>query len=820
MLIALMTVSAVFSQTKKTDNDTTYMLTYDHGGLILWGEDHFMERLKNAIDWLNKYPSFKIGLENEAQIYDYFGEHSPEILKALNQYLVQYKGRLGIGSCTYGQPLSIFISDESNIRQISYALEATKKWLNYRPPVYLMSEHAMHSQIPQIIKGFGFDGAIMRTHFMMYGYNPTFNVPIGLWVGLDSTRIPTIPTYTGEGAEFGKTTIDTWILTRYPSRESSQSLDDYRKIFSHIKPLLATRADDSGLRKEELVKEYEGNKKFQWILLDELLSKYPPAKELMPTKPNDFIVRMPWGYCGNEIWNLSRKAEVSVLTAERLNAIAEMYGKASSEQELDKAWKDLLLAQHHDVQIVGLVADARRLLPESTRISTQVIDSTMFFFANRMTGEGFQHVTVFNPLSWKSSALIKTNVSFNKGEAKNVTVKRGETIFSSSIIQSNSYSDGSIMDATIAFQAPLDPLSLTTFSLIASNNPPIISESKLTIDERAYRIKTPFYEIKLNPGGGIDYLKNAKDEWIWKNDNERSAYFEGTIDGVVAQSKGLWHIQKPQGNSPVIILTEAGFVADIPYLFRLTLNEANPTIECSVTFDFDGQKIGLPTDNRRDSHSPFVHDRKLRFKFFQNVDKTAIGVRDLPFAIAETSEKTIEGNYWTAITDQQNGCAVFNKGNMAIVRESDQSISIPLAYSQYYVWRTRVLYGNYDYSFAFLPFKGQWQQADLPKKALEYAFPTPTCETKRSTNELSDVVKPVQLSFDSDDVILTAFYSHKGSFLARFFKYSDQTKHSSVKAEVGTFRAAEVDLSGKTLTNNTNQLILTPWQFKTYRFTH
>ena len=25
----------------------------------------------------------------------------------------------------------------------------------------------MHSQIPQIIKGFGFDGAIMRTHFMM-----------------------------------------------------------------------------------------------------------------------------------------------------------------------------------------------------------------------------------------------------------------------------------------------------------------------------------------------------------------------------------------------------------------------------------------------------------------------------------------------------------------------------------------------------------------------------------------------------------------------------------------------------------------------------
>ena len=53
-------------------NDTTYILTYDHGGLILWGGEHFIERLKNATEWLDKYPSFKIGLDNEAQIYDHF----------------------------------------------------------------------------------------------------------------------------------------------------------------------------------------------------------------------------------------------------------------------------------------------------------------------------------------------------------------------------------------------------------------------------------------------------------------------------------------------------------------------------------------------------------------------------------------------------------------------------------------------------------------------------------------------------------------------------------------------------------------------------
>ena len=95
-----------------------------------------------------------------------------------------------------------------------------------------------------------------------------------------------------------------------------------------------------------------------------------------------------------------------------------MFGEAFHEQELDKAWKNLLLAQHHDVQIVGLVPEARKLLPESYRISNQLIENRMQFFANRMSGEGFRQITVFNPLSWKRSAWITAYVSFHVGEAK------------------------------------------------------------------------------------------------------------------------------------------------------------------------------------------------------------------------------------------------------------------------------------------------------------------------------------------------------------------------------------------------------------------
>ena len=47
-----------------------YLLTYDHGGVVLWGQEHFLKHLRNAVEWLDRYPSFKIGLENEAHPYD------------------------------------------------------------------------------------------------------------------------------------------------------------------------------------------------------------------------------------------------------------------------------------------------------------------------------------------------------------------------------------------------------------------------------------------------------------------------------------------------------------------------------------------------------------------------------------------------------------------------------------------------------------------------------------------------------------------------------------------------------------------------------
>src|ERR1035438_8926181 len=110
---------------------------------------------------------------------------------------------------------------------------------------------------------------------------------------------------------------------------------------------------------------------------------------------------------------------------------------------------------------------------------------------------------------------------------------------------------------------------------------------------------------------------------------------------------------------------------------------ASPRLDFRVVFEFDGQRIGAVSDNKRDARSPFLHEDKLRFKFHPAASEGSIGIRDLPFVIAETPDPYIQGNYWTAIADGRTGLAVFNRGTMCSVRERDGGISIPLAYSMY-----------------------------------------------------------------------------------------------------------------------------------------
>ncbi len=791
------------------------MLTYDHGGIVLWGRDHFVDRLRNAIEWLERYPGFKIGLDNEAYAYDYLAEHDPAVLEELRGYLKRYRGRFGIGTCTYGQPLSQFINEESNVRQIQYALEADRRHLGWVPTVYLMSEHAMHSQIPQLLAGFGFTGAILRTHFMMYGYNPTFDVATGWWVGLDGSRVPTVPTYEGEGAQFGRTTMDNWILTRYPGPECDMPLEDFRKKFAHIRPLLASRADDAKLRCEELVRKYEGDAEYRWVLLEEIFPTFPAPTEELKTGPNDFHVRMPWGYCGNEIWNMCRRAEVEVLTAERLAAVELLLGGADHEAEIRQAWKNLLVAQHHDIQICGLLKDSREFLPASIAASCGVRDASLRYVASRMKGGSMAQLTFFNPLLWRRKEWVEVPVSLPRGATQNVEVRHGTNVVPAVVKSVDRHSDGSVREARLAVAADVPGLGFASYSLRPAKAAAARQGPGIEVDRENLHIKTPHMEVRLHPEGGIASLVDRRTGRNLLKPDKRGGFFAGKIEGQDCESKGSWVIEETGDGAPWAVARERGSIGSIPYTLEMTFHEDTARIGCRATFHFEGQKIGRVSENRRDSYSPFLHEEKLRFKLFPMVGDGAVGVRDLPFAIAETSDTYVEGNYWTALTDDHTGVAVFNRGTMGSVREKDGGFSVPLAYAMYYVWGTRMLNGDFTYEFALYPFHGSWREADLHRRALEYNFPLVSGCAAPGEGQLGDEVHWLDVS--SPDVVVSALYSEEGRMYVRLYEHQGRSSRVSLEYLTGRARLTEVDLLGREGEAVSDTLSFRPWQVRTVR---
>lgn len=762
----------------------TYLLTYDHGGYILWGE-HFKERLDSAIDWLEKYPSFKLGLDNESFAYDQYAETQPEIIAFVKEKLQAFAGRLAIGSSTYGQPLSVFVNEESNVRQLTYAIRANLKHFGQTPAVYAVSEHALHSQIPQLVSLCGYRAAVMRTHFMMYGYNPTYSVGYGTWEGVDGTEIATVPTYDGEGAEFGMTTYDNWVLTRWPD-QADRSLEDFVAKFPDICPLLASRYDDIVLRCEGLTQYVEARRdQYQWILLEEIPALFGEPQMKFAPGANEFVVRMPWGYCGNQIFNGCRQGELSVLTAERLNAWAVLAGGELQQNLLEESWKKLLVTQHHDIQICGLLEDKERFLSRSLQASRQVAESSLAYLSQQFETDGDRYVMVYNPLSYPVRQTVEHQVSYPRG--------KGGTEFSLWFgaeeipceYEALDYKAERISRLNLRFTVSVPAQSIRCYR---------ISTHAGRLSEQATRkvlfgevIETPEYTLELDEGG-IRTLRKGSACWFCR---EQGALFAGVIDEKSAVSHGSWSVAS---RGSLIEAEYLGHIGTIGIQFTMTL--AGRRIDCRVKFIHHGEKIGSAAqpESFKDNQNGFVHEDKLRFLLPLQLGE-AFGVRDLPFLVEETDDRYIQGNYWTACGDGRIGIACFNRGSMCMVREQE-GVSIPLEYANDYVWGSRALYGEIEHEFALLPYQGDWKMQDLHRAALAYAYPLaayPVASDQKGVWRKEIAFLQVK---GSENVLLSALYPEGDSIIVRVYEVEGKDGSVMISSPFATVEE-EVNLLGE-----------------------
>ena len=286
------------------------------------------------------------------------------------------------------------------------------------------------------------------------------------------------------------------------------------------------------------------------------------------------------------------------------------------------------------------------------------------------------------------------------------------------------------------------------------------------------------------------------------------------INGKESESSGRWIVSKTNPNIPWVIATEYGFIDDIPYELQLKINEDSPQIDCKVTIQLDSQRIGLLSDNKREITSAFLHEKKLRFKFFPNLDNPVRGVRDLPFVVSETDDKYIQGNYWTAIEDNKNGMAVFNKGTMCLINEDDGGNSIPLIYAMYYIWGTRMLKGEYTFEFALYPYNVNQEKTELHKKALAFNFPFVSKTSSSNEGRMDPEFRIFTQS--SNHIILSALYIDNDKIISRFYNCHKEESRANIASHLDGVEFMEIDLKGNKINSVKEEILFKPWQFKTF----
>ncbi len=802
-----------------------YILTYDHGGYVLWG-NAVKPRLKELVEWMEKYPKLKIGLDYESFTFDEYSKVDTEIMDLIKYLLEKYPDRVGLGATTYGQPLSLFISEESNIRQLTYAIRTNLKHFGQTPDVYAISEFALNNQTPQMIKLCGYKAAILRSHVMGYGYTKNFDLPWGRWIGKDLTEVPAVPTYEEQGRGFNCTTLDNWIMSRWPREGCYWSLEEFEEKFKHISPLLCSRYDDLTQEVKDITEYIETKDDYKYVLLEDLPELYGEAKEEIRTNDNDFHVQMPWGYCGNEIFNGCREAEIAAVQAEKLNALSIMLGGVPMQKTLEQSWKYALVAQHHDVTICGLLDLSRRFIPDSLKLSENVIESSLDVIKKRFSDKDNETVMVVNSHSFPVDEWVKVDVN----EA--YSAYDGEEL-----LESEMSADGK----NINIHVKLNPFAVKKVTLQKLTEK---SESICNWDKEKGILTTPIYEVKLTDKG-IAYIKdNGKNIRIF--DNGEGELFTAYVEDDNYSSVGKWTVETTAFGANAVF---EGNVSTIPCRFEMHFLHDSKRIDCKAKFELHGENVGrsgvaegLKKSLTVDGHR---HEEKMNFIMNMCLDKNRRMVRDLPFSISdwngqvrknesywypeddirydvevspeESFENTtyMQGIYWLGMNDENNGIAVFNRGCMGSLIQGNR-LEIPLLYSGLYLCGDRILDGVFEDEFALFPYDSSVSDAEIHRNAMSYNYQPVALLNKKGDGDLSSL-EFADFTTNGGEVILTTFYFEDGAYFARFCNFSDESGVAEFNMN-GCKNISVTDLLGNVIEENIEcELKFRPWEIKTIK---
>jgi hypothetical protein len=801
----------------------------------------------DAMEMADRPPFAKTCLNLDARAYEFMAEKFPEVTERLKKYLAAGKVEL-IGG-TYGQPMGTTISGESNIRQIVVGREVIQRTLGYPLVTFLEEEEFTHPQIPQIVKSAGFRYASLA-QLDTWGRAgcPRLDVNALLWKGLDGTAILCVP----KNALFGYS----------PDLKKLTATADFQKLAALGKPLIFAWEEfgwESPEKPAYLTSpaKYQTLENVEFVTLQEYLDKYGAQTKESRYLPMDaWDKSLTWGLGGDQIRILDRKVDGLLLAAELFDGLAAAHGASSQVDSLEKAWRDLLASQSHDV---GLCEYSRwqgdRMAPfdriedlhnftwgaigynhldAAEQQGQAVLDAALRYLGGRVGSGADKHgelaAVVFNPHGWPRTDVVTTGRIYPvPPQSREVVVKdRLGRVIPSQMVKWESDPEGNLVMAEVAFRAREVPaagydthyLRFTARRADAT----AATGTNLRVDQSALTMENEFVRVRLDATtGGVASL-------VDKSSGQESLSSDA---GAFPHFIGRPNPNFPTRPNPPAFYDSAKSKADIdwlaagplwatlraqhawPYLkfeTRVSLAAGSPYVEVvsRVLAQVPPHPDASPADIKEGYWVSFVPGFPVT-----NV------LRDFPFGVEETKHPAFHALTFVDLVGRDLGLFVLHAGTQYFRRDAAGAVANLVMreweshFTKEYGWP---IYAEYRH--ALLPHSGKLSQADCLRTAAGFGRPLACVVEEPRAGDLP--LSQGFLSVSPAGVHLSAFRrKREGGYELRVVETEGRRAEATVVVGISIVQATETDLLGNRLGDAEFRrgrlaVVLEPWKIRTF----
>ncbi|WP_219836986.1 alpha-mannosidase [Paenibacillus sp. R14(2021)] len=515
-------------------------------------------------------------------------------------------------------------------------------------------------------------------------------------------------------------------------------------------------------------------------------------------------------HSGVKQWN--RRAENLMATAEKISSIAAWTTGQPYPKDYDRAWKNILFNQFHDIlagtSIETAYDDARNEYGEALAIASRGLNfavQSLSWNIHIEEEENMKPIVVFNPHAWESRVNVEVEVGSLKDEHVLIDDEGRPVAFQR--IQPSATSNGRYR---LSFIAGLPSLGYRVYRL--TSNPSALKAMASPVKANDYSMENGRFRIEFDPNTG--YIVSLRDKHhdveVFRNAAARPVVIEDKSD---TWSHNVFHFNNVIGafTASRVQLVEHGPVKSV---IRVTSDYGRSSLVQDFTMyaELDHIDVKATIDWREQF-------KMLKLVFPVNLIFTRQSYEQ-PYGYIERAHNGEEepGQSWidysgiTRDTSKVYGVSLINDSKYSYSIHNKE-MAITLLRSPIYAHHDPLVpsdTGHYSFidqgiqtlHYAILPHEGTWETAGTVKRAAElnqrpitvietyHKGELPQRDSYLSVDVDNVLVSVLKKSEDNDDLILRAYETAKTSTRAVIAlpKWNRRIEADFGPCEIKTFR--------------------------------